>query len=64
MHCALQHTKATVKERLSLHEHIFYYSHVHKVTSKGCAGHLHCNYFQAGKIEKTLPYPYLKKFYC
>lgn len=30
-----------------------YYSHDYKVTSKGCAGHLHCNYFQAGKIEKN-----------
>lgn len=62
MLCALQQTEATVEERISVHAMEVYYSHVHKVTSKGCADYLHCNYFQAGKIEKTLSYPYLEKW--
>lgn len=65
MPCALQPTEATVEERICDHAKKVYYSHVHKVTRKGCAGPLRYNYIQASKIEKTLlSYPYLEKLYC
>lgn len=38
-----------MEKGICIHAMQVYYSNVHKVTTKGCTGNLHCKYFQEGK---------------